>query len=90
MKRKVLLIPLIIFLAIAAALLWQLARNAEGMIRPIWESALIGKPVPKFRLESLDNPGQFYQADVLRLRANQYCLTSGRPGVRPAVRNINI
>ena len=30
MKRKVLLIPLIIFLAIAAALLWQLARNAEG------------------------------------------------------------
>ncbi|EFX6742716.1 hypothetical protein Q604_UNBC13124G0001, partial [human gut metagenome] len=28
MKRKVLLIPLIIFLAIAAALLWQLARNA--------------------------------------------------------------
>ena len=29
------------------------------------ESALIGKPVPKFRLESLDNPGQFYQADVL-------------------------
>ena len=36
MKRKVLLIPLIIFLAIAAALLWQLARNAEGMIRPIW------------------------------------------------------
>ncbi len=30
MKRKVLLIPLIIFPAIAAALLWQLARNAEG------------------------------------------------------------
>ncbi len=30
MKRKVLLIPLIIFLAIAAALLWQLARNAKG------------------------------------------------------------
>ena len=29
MKRKVLLIPLIIFLAIATALLWQLARNAE-------------------------------------------------------------
>ena len=30
MKRKVLLIPLIIFLAIAAALLWQAARNARG------------------------------------------------------------
>ena len=69
MKRKVLLIPLIIFLAIAAALLWQLARNAEGDDPTNLESALIGKPVPKFRLE---------------------CLTSGRPGVRPAVRNINI
>ncbi|EHA2810195.1 TPA: thiol:disulfide interchange protein DsbE [Escherichia coli] len=65
MKRKVLLIPLIIFLAIAAALLWQLARNAEGDDPTNLESAFIGKPVPKFRLESLDNPGQFYQADVL-------------------------
>ena len=65
MKRKVLLIPLIIFLAIAAALLWQVGRNAGGEDMPSSESALIGKPVPKFRLESLDNPGQFYQADVL-------------------------
>ena len=47
MKRKVLLIPLIIFLAIAAALLWQLARNAEGDDPTNLESALIGKPVPK-------------------------------------------
>ena len=73
MKRKVLLIPLIIFLAIAAALLWQLARNAEGDDPTNLESALIGKPVPKFRLESLDNPGQFYQADVL---------TQGKPGLK--------
>lgn len=57
MKRKVLLIPLIIFLAIAAALLWQLARNAEGDDPTNLESALIGKPVPKFRLESLDKSG---------------------------------
>lgn len=48
MKRKVLLIPLIIFLAIAAALLWQLARNAEGDDPTNLESALIGKPVPSF------------------------------------------
>ena len=60
MKRKVLLIPLIIFLAIAAALLWQLARNAEGDDPTNLESALIGKPVPKFRLESLDNPCLLY------------------------------
>ncbi|MEO1737017.1 hypothetical protein RB531_2533 [Salmonella enterica subsp. enterica serovar Typhimurium] len=35
MKRNVLLLPLLIFLLIAAALLWQLARNAQGMTRRI-------------------------------------------------------
>ena len=65
MKRNALLIPFIIFLVIAAALLWQLARNAQGDDPTNLESALIGKPVPTFRLESLENPGQHYQADVL-------------------------
>ncbi len=65
MKRNILLVPFVIFLLIAAALLWQLARNAEGDDPTRLESALIGKPVPGFRLESLDNPGQYYQSDVL-------------------------
>ncbi len=29
------------------------------------ESALTGKPVPAFRPESLETPGQYYQAEVL-------------------------
>lgn len=49
MKRNALLIPFIIFLIIAAALLWQLARNAQGDDPTNLESALIGKPVPTFR-----------------------------------------
>ncbi|WP_336219341.1 thiol:disulfide interchange protein DsbE [Citrobacter amalonaticus] len=65
MKRNVLLIPFAIFLVIAALLLWQLARNAEGDTPTNLESALIGKPVPTFRLESLENPGKHYEADVL-------------------------
>lgn len=65
MKRKVLLIPLIIFLAIAAALLWRWRVMPKGMIRPIWNRRSLASRSPKFRLESLDNPGQFYQADVL-------------------------
>ncbi|SUG46837.1 heme ABC exporter ATP-binding protein [Salmonella enterica subsp. arizonae] len=40
MKRNVLLLPLLIFLLIAAALLWQLARNAEGDDPTNLESAL--------------------------------------------------
>ncbi|SUG45001.1 thiol:disulfide interchange protein [Salmonella enterica subsp. arizonae] len=43
MKRNVLLLPLLIFLLIAAALLWQLARNAEGDDPTALESALTGK-----------------------------------------------
>ncbi|EIO9955966.1 DsbE family thiol:disulfide interchange protein, partial [Salmonella enterica] len=50
MKRNVLLLPLLIFLLIAAALLWQLARNAEGDDPTNLESALTGKPVPAFHL----------------------------------------
>ncbi len=88
MKRKVLLIPLIIFRRLPRRC-WQLARNAEGDDPTNLESALIGKPVPKFRLESLDNPGQFYQADVLT-QGKPVLLNVWRPGVRPAVRNINI
>ncbi|HEY4467883.1 MAG TPA: thiol:disulfide interchange protein DsbE [Klebsiella sp.] len=65
MKRKVLLIPFLIFLVIAALLLWQLARNAAGDDPTNLESALIGKPVPAFRLESLDKPGEHFQAEAL-------------------------
>ena len=65
MNRKLLFIPLFLFLALAAAFLVQLTRNANGDDPTLLESALIGKPVPTFRLESLENPGQYYQADAL-------------------------
>ncbi|EMN4127957.1 MULTISPECIES: thiol:disulfide interchange protein DsbE [Providencia] len=65
MSRKVFLIPLVVFAAIAAVLLWQLMRNAEGDDPRLLESALVGKPVPVFRLESLENPGQHYESNVL-------------------------
>ena len=70
MNRKVLYIPLVLFLLLAAALLWQLARNAQGDDPTNLESALVGKPVPVFRLESLENPGKTY---------DQAVLTDGKP-----------
>ena len=45
--NKKLLIPLIIFLAVAAAFLVQLGRNAQGDDPKALESALVGKPVPQ-------------------------------------------
>lgn len=65
MTRKALFIPLVLFLALAVALLWQLMRNAGGDDPTSLESALIGRPVPAFRLESLNNPGEEYDRSVL-------------------------
>lgn len=65
MSRKVFLIPLIIFMVIVAALLWQLVRNVDGDDPRVLESALIGKEVPIFRLESLEKPGEYYASDIL-------------------------
>lgn len=86
MSRKILLIPLVLFLLLAVALLWQLVRNSDGDDPMRLESALIGKPIPEFRLESLDQPGKIY---------NQSELSDGKPlllnvwatGARRAARN---
>ncbi|MEJ4045033.1 DsbE family thiol:disulfide interchange protein [Erwinia sp. SLM-02] len=65
MNRKLLFIPLCLFLLLAATLLWQLGRNANGDDPTRLESALVGKPVPQFRLESLEQPGKVYDRSVL-------------------------
>lgn len=65
MKRKALFVPLVLFLALAIALMWQLLRNAAGDDPTLLESALMGKPVPEFRLEALDEPGKLYDRQVL-------------------------
>lgn len=70
MNKKILYIPLVLFLLLAAALMWQLTRNAHGDDPTLLESALVGKPVPVFKLESLDQPGKIY---------NQSVLTDGQP-----------
>ncbi|MDW8846806.1 DsbE family thiol:disulfide interchange protein [Erwinia sp. MMLR14_017] len=65
MNKKILYIPLVLFLLLAAALMWQLNRNANGDDPTLLESALVGKPVPVFKLESLDQPGKTYDQSVL-------------------------
>ena len=52
MKKK-LYLPLIIFLALVAAFLVQLQRNAQGDDPKTLESALVGKPVPAKTLTDL-------------------------------------
>lgn len=66
MKNKRLFIPLLAFLLLAAAFIVQLSRNAHGDDPTLLESALIGKPVPAFRLASLDDPAKRFDGSVLR------------------------
>lgn len=50
--NKLMFIPLVLFLLLVVAFLIQLTRNANGEDPTMLESALIGKPVPAFKLES--------------------------------------
>ncbi|VDY65604.1 Cytochrome c biogenesis protein CcmG [Shimwellia blattae] len=65
MNRKWLFIPLVLFLALAAALMWQLMKNAQGDDPTRLESALVGKPLPAFRLQTLANPGEALGREAL-------------------------
>ncbi|WP_297199147.1 DsbE family thiol:disulfide interchange protein [uncultured Pluralibacter sp.] len=65
MNRKLLFIPLALFLVLALALMWQLMRNADGDRPTDLESALVGKPLPVFNLASLDNPDEKLGRDAL-------------------------
>lgn len=48
MNRKLLFIPLALFLALAAALFWQLMRNADGDDPTTLESALMANRCRSF------------------------------------------
>ncbi|EGT4372836.1 DsbE family thiol:disulfide interchange protein [Cronobacter malonaticus] len=65
MKRRILLLPLALFLLLAAVLFWQLTRNAAGDDPSQLESTLVGKPLPAFRLAALDDPNVTYDRAAL-------------------------
>ncbi|EKM0667688.1 DsbE family thiol:disulfide interchange protein [Cronobacter turicensis] len=65
MRRRILLIPLALFLLLAAVLFWQLTRNAAGDDPSQLESTLVGKPLPAFRLAALDDPSVTYDRAAL-------------------------
>lgn len=66
MNKKILFIPLIVFLGLVAVFVTQLSRNAEGDDPTKLESVLIGKQVPEFKLEDLAEPGKLYDQAIFR------------------------
>jgi len=66
MNKKILFIPLILFLALVIVFVTQLSRNADGDDPTKLESVLVGKAVPEFRLEDLAEPGKLYDQSVFR------------------------
>ncbi|QBQ63767.1 DsbE family thiol:disulfide interchange protein [Actinobacillus indolicus] len=65
MKAK-LLIPLIVFLGLIITFTIQLQRNANGEDPKALESALIGKTIPEFKLESLYEATQMLDSSVVK------------------------
>lgn len=65
MKGRYLFIPLFVFLLIAALFLVQLIKNNQGDRPTDLESALVGKPMPVFRLEALDEALKLERSDLV-------------------------
>lgn len=65
MKTK-LLLPLVVFLGLIIAFIVQLQRNANGDDPKALESALVGKTVPDFQLESVLDANQRLTAAVVK------------------------
>ncbi|GAM57643.1 cytochrome c-type biogenesis protein ccmG [Vibrio ishigakensis] len=55
MNKKVLFVPLVLFMILAIVFATQLVRNAGGDDPTKLESVLIGKEVPEFTLQDLEN-----------------------------------
>ncbi|USD66005.1 DsbE family thiol:disulfide interchange protein [Vibrio sp. SCSIO 43136] len=66
MNRKLLFIPLVLFIGLVAIFATQLNRNAEGDDPTKLESVLIGKTVPQFKLEDLAEPGRLYDQSIFK------------------------
>ncbi len=66
MNKKILFIPLIVFLGVVVIFITQLVKNSEGDDPAKLESVLVGKTVPEFRLEDLAEPGKLYDQSVFK------------------------
>lgn len=64
--NKKLFLPLIIFFALIIAFVVQLNWNANGHDPKALESALVGKTIPDFKLESVLNAEQAIDSSVLK------------------------
>jgi cytochrome c biogenesis protein CcmG/thiol:disulfide interchange protein DsbE len=64
MNRKLLFIPLGLFMLFAVVALIALNKNAQGDDPTKLESVLIGHPVPEFRLEDLVDANKRYDREI--------------------------
>ncbi len=64
--NKKLLIPLVIFLGLTVTFMVQLSRNANGDDPKKLESALVGKEVPQFSLESVIDEKKMLDNSVVK------------------------
>lgn len=66
MNRKLLFVPLALFVILVVVFAAQLIRNAEGDDPTKLESVLVGKTVPDFQLEDLYQEDQKYDQSIFQ------------------------
>ena len=66
MNKKLLFIPLFVFLGLVAVFATQLIKNSHGDDPTKLESVLVGKSVPEFRLEDLAELGKLYDQSIFK------------------------
>lgn len=66
MNKSILFVPLILFIALVAVFGNQLSRNSDGDDPTKLESVLIGKPVPEFKLEDLEQAGKLHDQAIFK------------------------
>lgn len=66
MNRSLAYGPLAIFLLLVLVFFIQLDRNSAGDDPTKLESVLVGKPVPQFRLEDLNQAGKLYDQGIFK------------------------
>lgn len=71
MNKKLLFIPLFVFLGLVAVFATQLIKNSHGDDPTKLESVLVGKSVPEFRLEDLAGKASFMINPSLKV--SHYC-----------------
>ena len=88
--NKKLFLPLVIFITLCIALMVQLFRNSNGDDPKKLESALIGKPVPTFKLESVQDETKMLDEKIIKTGTPRLLTVCVQPATQNTLTSLNL